>query len=138
MALVNGLVRRFIENERTIILAVLPANVDIATQEILELAGEVDPHGQRTLGVLTKPDLVDRGAEKDVIDLVQGRKNRLRPGYCVVRNRGQQERMASSSELHGTESIFFNTGPFSSLSKDRLGIPALHKPLRDLVNNTTQ
>lgn len=138
MALVNGLVQRFIGNERTIILAVLPANVDIATQEILGLAGEVDPHGQRTLGVLTKPDLVDRGAEKDVINLVQGKRNKLRLGYCVVRNRGQQERMTSSSERHGTESIFFNTGPFSSLPKDRLGIPALHKRLRDLLSDITQ
>jgi len=70
MALINRIVRRLIKNKRTIILVVLPTNVDIATQETLGLAREVDPYGQRTLGVLTKPDLVDRGAEKDLIDLV--------------------------------------------------------------------
>jgi hypothetical protein len=46
--------------------AVVPANVDIATQEIIQMAEDADPHGQRTLGVLTKPDLVDKGAEDRV------------------------------------------------------------------------
>lgn len=42
------------------------ANVDIATQEIVQMAREVDPDHQRTLGVLTKPDIVDEGAEDKV------------------------------------------------------------------------
>lgn len=48
------------------IRAVVPANVDIATQEIIQMAEDADPNGQRTLGVLTKPDLVDKGAEDKV------------------------------------------------------------------------
>lgn len=47
----------------TNVRAVVPANVDIATQEIIQMAEDADPHGQRTLGVLTKPGLVDKGAE---------------------------------------------------------------------------
>jgi len=46
----------------------------------------VDPDGIRTLGVLTKPDLVDKGAEKNVIDLVEGRKHQLKLGWHVLRN----------------------------------------------------
>lgn len=46
--------------------AVVPANVDIATQEIIQMAEDADPDRKRTLAVLTKPDLVDRGAEKHV------------------------------------------------------------------------
>ena len=42
----------YIKKENTIILAVVPANVDIATTEALKLAKEVDPDGSRTLGVL--------------------------------------------------------------------------------------
>ena len=45
----------------------MPANVDIATQEIAHMAEEADPEGGRTLGVLTKPDLVDEGAEDKVL-----------------------------------------------------------------------
>src|SRR2546421_6161851 len=138
ISLVQGMVQRFIKNERTIILAVIPANVDIATQEILSMAKEVDPHGQRTLGVLTKPDLVDRGAEKDVLDLVQGKKQKLRLGYYVVRNRGQQERTVTTTDRHQKESLFFSSGPFSTIPKDRVGIPALHVRLRDLLNDITQ
>ena len=61
------------------ILAVIPCNVDIATQEILKLAEKFDPDGVRTMGVLTKPDLASERATQDaVIDLVQGKRNALR------------------------------------------------------------
>ena len=137
-SLVIDMVRRFIQNERTIILAVLPANVDIATQEILSMAKEVDSQGQRTLGVLTKPDLVDKGAEGDIINLVQGRKHKLRLGFCVVRNRGQNEAHISTQERHRNEMSFFSSGPLSVIAKDRLGIPALQARLRELLNDITQ
>ena len=58
MIIVHNLVREYIKDKRTIILAVLPSNVDINTQEIIDLAKEYDKLGERTLGVLTKPDLV--------------------------------------------------------------------------------
>ena len=54
--LVKDMVKEYIKDSRTIILAVLPCTVDPATQEILELAGEYDESGERTLGILTKPD----------------------------------------------------------------------------------
>jgi len=46
--------------------AVVPANVDVATQEIIQMAEDADPDRKRTLAVLTKPDLVDKGAEEHV------------------------------------------------------------------------
>ena len=52
------MVHRYIENPCTFILARLAANVNIATMEILNMAAEVDPSGQRTLGFLTKPNLL--------------------------------------------------------------------------------
>lgn len=51
------------------------------------MAEEADPLGQRTLGVLTKPDLVDGGGEEHVMVLVRGTRNKLNLGYCMVRNR---------------------------------------------------
>ena len=68
--------------ERTILThprAVVPANVDIATQEIIQMAEDADPHGLRTLGVLTKPDLVDKGAEDKVRGLPQPEDQQLTP-----------------------------------------------------------
>ncbi|KAE8549699.1 hypothetical protein EYB25_008223 [Talaromyces marneffei] len=58
--MVRGMVLEYMRNPRSIMLTVVPANVDIATQEIIDMAREVDPEGNRTLGVLTKPDLVDK------------------------------------------------------------------------------
>jgi hypothetical protein len=43
MVLVENMVRDYIKDERTIILAVLPAPTDIATQSILTMAKEADP-----------------------------------------------------------------------------------------------
>ena len=69
---VRNMVNHYMKNPRSVILAVIPANVDIATQEILKMAQKCDAKGERTLGVLTKPDLVDKGAENRVVDLVEG------------------------------------------------------------------
>lgn len=60
-------------------LALVPANVYVATQEIREFARNVDPNGDRTLCVLTKPDLVDEGTEPRVIELVEGRAKVMKP-----------------------------------------------------------
>jgi Dynamin central region/Dynamin family/Dynamin GTPase effector domain len=135
---VQGMVKSYIKGSRTIILAVVPANVDIATQEILSMAEEADPLGERTMGVLTKPDLVDGGAEEAVMDLVRGTKNKLNLGYCIVRNRGQQHMEQSTADRHMVEKAFFSSEPWSKLDKERVGIPALQDRLRELLVDITR
>lgn len=61
-------------------LTVVPANVDIATHEIIELARKVHASGERTLRILTKPNLVDKGAENKVGDLIEDQSARGQPG----------------------------------------------------------
>jgi Dynamin family len=80
ITLVRNMVQEYMDNPRSVMLTVIPANVDIATQEILELAADADPEGLRTLGVLTKPDLVDQGAESKVVDLIAGRAHVIKLG----------------------------------------------------------
>jgi hypothetical protein len=89
--LVRNMVNGYMDNPRSVMLTVFPASVDLATQEILELAAEADVHGDRTLGVLTKPDLVDRGAEYGVVDLVEGRARQMKLGWHIIRNPGQRD-----------------------------------------------
>ena len=48
----------------------IPSNNDIATVDILERAQLVDADGVRTIGVLTKPDLIDAGNEDEIISVV--------------------------------------------------------------------
>ncbi|KAG7315627.1 hypothetical protein KOW79_020493 [Hemibagrus wyckioides] len=88
---VKKLIKKFIEKQETIILVVVPCNVDIATTEALKMAQEVDPNGKRTLGILTKPDLVDKGMEEMVVSIVDNEIIYLNKGYMIVRCRGQQE-----------------------------------------------
>ena len=130
MEMVNNLVRKYIEDERTIILAVLPSNVDIATQEILQLAEEFDKNGERTLGILTKSHLVtERGAQDAVCDLVQGKRRPLTLGYYIVRSRGADD---GKVEHHQLEQLFGNN-PWNQLPPDRVGISALKEQLRCLL-----
>ncbi|XP_062406674.1 interferon-induced GTP-binding protein Mx-like isoform X2 [Sardina pilchardus] len=88
---IQVLIRRFIEKSATINLVVVPCNVDIATTEALKMAQEVDPDGKRTLGILTKPDLIDHGTEQNILDIVNNQVIPLSKGYMIVKCRGQQQ-----------------------------------------------
>ena len=102
-------------------LAVIPANVDIGTQETLDMAEQCDPKNERTLGVLTEPDLVDEGAEPAITDIIEGKSHALNLGWCVVRNSGQQQLKYSSAERHVKEQLFFTSMvPWNQLAKDRV------------------
>ena len=135
MAMVRNMVSSYMQNPRSALLAVVPANVDIGTQEILDLAEQYDGKGERTLGVLTKPDLVDEGAEPAIMDIVEGRSHALNLGWCIVRNSGQQQLKDTTAERHAREKLFFTgVAPWNKLPKDRVGIPALHTRLVDILS----
>ena len=132
--MVQAMVRHYMENPRSVMLTVVPANVDIATQEILTMAEEVDPDGQRTLGVLTKPDLVDKGAETAVIELIEGKRHTLSLGWCIVRNPGQKQIVNCDSSRNEVEETFFRTeSPWNSIAKERVGINTLRIRLQEIL-----
>ena len=134
MAMVRNMVSTYMQNPRSALLAIIPANVDIGTQEILDMAEQCDPKGERTLGVLTKPDLVDEGAEQAIMDIIEGKSHALNLGWHVVRNSGQQQLKDSTAERHMRENQFFSGQvPWNKLSKDRVGIPALHTRLVEIL-----
>lgn len=138
--LVRDMVTGFIKDKRTIILAVLPANVDVMTQEILALAEQYDPDGERTLGVLTKPDLViERSAKEAVCNLVAGRKKALNLGYYLVKNRGgdDDDDSEDDSGLRRKERDLFQQSPWCNLPQERVGVTALRERLQDLLGEIT-
>uniref|UniRef100_A0A7S3JVN6 Dynamin-type G domain-containing protein n=1 Tax=Aureoumbra lagunensis TaxID=44058 RepID=A0A7S3JVN6_9STRA len=133
---VNGLIDSYLQEERTIILAVIPANQDIATVDILERAQRVDPKGERTLGVLTKPDLVGDGNEEEVIAVVKNERKPLKLGYVMVKNRSQaQIKQGTSSEIaRQDEARFFSSHPiFKKLSQNLVGVHTLTTALTKLL-----
>eukprot|EP00058_Branchiostoma_floridae_P023178 XP_002608668.1 hypothetical protein BRAFLDRAFT_58103 [Branchiostoma floridae] len=108
---IKDLIKEYIQKDETIILAVVPCNVDIATTEALQMAKDVDPTGSRTLGVLTKPDLIDRGTENTIVDIVNNQKYPLKKGYTIIRCRGQEDinENVTLSEAMEKEERFFKT-----------------------------
>jgi len=68
---------------------VSPANVDLANSDSLKLARSVDPQGRRTIGVLTKLDLMDAGT--NALDILTGRVYPLKLGFIGVVNRSQRD-----------------------------------------------
>jgi GTPase SAR1 family protein len=132
--LVERMVKNYIRDNRTVILAVLPCNVDIATQEILAFAEKADPSGERTLGILTKPDLLkERSAKSIVCDLVMGKRRPLTLGYYVVRSRGGDEEDSNGDIdlLHGED--MFKEEPWTSLPSNKAGVNALRACLQELL-----
>jgi len=86
---IKELILKFIQNPNSIILAVSPANMDMATSESLKIARDIDPDGRRTLAVITKLDLMDAGT--DAIDILCGRVIPVKLGIIGVINRSQQD-----------------------------------------------
>uniref|UniRef100_A0A671L3L1 Interferon-induced GTP-binding protein Mx3-like n=1 Tax=Sinocyclocheilus anshuiensis TaxID=1608454 RepID=A0A671L3L1_9TELE len=118
---IKTLILKYIAKSETIILVVVPCNVDIATTEALRMAQKVDPEGLRTLAILTKPDLIDRGAEIEVLNIVQGKVIPLSKGYIIVRCRGQSDindRIPFDKAMEAELKFFRNHHYFSSLLDD--------------------
>ncbi|KAK1420236.1 hypothetical protein QVD17_21669 [Tagetes erecta] len=86
---IETIVRSYIEKPNCIILAVSPANQDLATSDAIRISREVDPRGERTFGVLTKLDLMDQGT--DAVDVLEGRSHKLKHPWIGVVNRSQAD-----------------------------------------------
>merc|ERR1712212_1462953 len=76
---IRDMLLQFVTKENCIILAVSPANSDLANSDALKLAREVDPGAMRTIGVITKLDLMDEGT--DARDILENKTLPLRRGY---------------------------------------------------------
>ncbi|XP_034511323.1 interferon-induced GTP-binding protein Mx2 isoform X2 [Ailuropoda melanoleuca] len=130
---IKALIKKYIQRQQTINLVVVPCNVDIATTEALSMAQEVDPEGDRTIGVLTKPDLVDKGTEPVVMRVAQNLTYRLQKGYMIVRCRGQEEvtNKLTLAEATMKETTFFQTHPHfrALLEEGKATVPCLAERL---------
>ncbi|KIK14779.1 hypothetical protein PISMIDRAFT_116442 [Pisolithus microcarpus 441] len=92
---IRNLVLDYVSKSNSVILAVSPANVDLANSDALKLARSVDPQGRRTVGVLTKLDLMDAGT--NALDILTGRVYPLKLGFIGVVNRSQQDIITDKS-----------------------------------------
>ncbi|XP_077335909.1 interferon-induced GTP-binding protein Mx2-like [Lithobates pipiens] len=140
---IKQMISKYIKKQETINLVVVPSNVDIATTEALEMAKTVDPSGQRTLGILTKPDLVDKGAEEEVVNIVRNLVYTLRKGYMIVKCRGQKEIMDNvclEDAIRNERDFFENHEHFGVLLNEGYAtIPSLAEKLTiELVDHISR
>ncbi|XP_050359368.1 dynamin isoform X9 [Nymphalis io] len=132
---IKAMIFQFIRRESCLILAVTPANTDLANSDALKLAKEVDPQGLRTIGVITKLDLMDEGT--DARDVLENKLLPLRRGYIGVVNRSQKDidgRKDISAAL-AAERKFFLSHPSYRHIADRLGTPYLQRVLNQQLTN---
>ncbi|XP_026401259.1 dynamin-related protein 3A-like [Papaver somniferum] len=132
-ARIRTMILSYIKHPSCLILAVTPANSDLANSDALQIAGTADPDGNRTIGVITKLDIMDRGT--DARNLLLGKVIPLQLGYVGVVNRCQEDIMQNRSikdALAYEEKFFRNRPVYSSLS-DQCGVPQLAKKLNQIL-----
>ncbi|CAN9097470.1 unnamed protein product [Alternaria alternata] len=129
----RNLITEYIAKPNSVILAVSPANVDLVNSEALKLARHVDPMGKRTIGVLTKLDLMDHGT--NAMDILSGRVYPLKLGFIGIVNRSQQDIQGnkSLSDALQAERDFFRHHPAYRNMANRCGTQLLAKSLNQTL-----
>jgi len=126
---IENMVRSYVEKPNSIILAISPANQDIATSDAIKLAREVDPSGERTFGVLTKIELMDKGT--NCLDVLEGRSYRLQHPWVGIVNRSQADinKNVDMIVARRKEREYFETSPEYGHLSSKMGAEYLAKLL---------
>ena len=133
--LVDKMVKDYMKNERSIILAIISAKVDKPLQKVLRYAREEDPEGKRTVGIITKPDALRnyRGTtmERDYMAMARNQDpvSKLQLGWHVVRNPDFHEKNDPNYNREAEEGELLSQEPWNQLDEGRLGIESLRKAL---------
>ncbi|SCM08667.1 dynamin-like protein, putative [Plasmodium chabaudi adami] len=125
---------RYVKDPRTIILAVLPANADMSTSDALQIARKVDPKGLRTIGVITKIDLMDKGV--DASKMLLNDEINLRLGYTGVINRSSadiKQGKTISQSLKDELKFFQNHPVYKKLPQSLYGTTSLTDKLTKVL-----
>lgn len=133
--LVSEICDMYMLDPRTIILAVVTAKNDYANQVILKRARHADKDGTRTMGIITKPDMLPAGSESEAgfISLAKNEDINLYLGWHVMRNRGFETRTVTFAERNRAEEAFFDQGVWKHLPRDSVGVTALRSRLSKLL-----
>jgi hypothetical protein len=141
--IVNALVDSYIANPRTIILAVVQAGNDISNQSIVKKSKKFDKDGERTIGVITKPDLINVGTQTRISALSRNDDTtKLKLGFFMVKNPSPTEIEAGIDmmERERKELDYFSSPPWKNagLDKTRIGVASLRRFLQDLLDRHTE
>ncbi|KAF3177712.1 hypothetical protein EYR41_008654 [Orbilia oligospora] len=138
--LIRKLIENYTEDKRTIIMAVMDGRNNLAIQEVFKMARTADPEGRRTVGVITKCDVVQPGEENGPMNIAANKVEYLRHGWFVVRNRSTKEsnQRITADELRKHEDEFLKKDPWCTLDPQRVGVPKLKEFLGRLLHEHIQ
>ncbi|GKT64312.1 dynamin family protein [Colletotrichum tofieldiae] len=136
-ATVMELVESYMKKPNSIILAIISANNQLANQVVMQEAAKHDPTKTRTLGVITKPDLLHPGSsnEHEYLQVVRGREavHNLGLGWHVLRNRADYEKDLGPRDT--VEEQFFKSGAWGSIPGTNRGVAALRVKLSHILHD---
>jgi len=121
---IENMIKFYVTKPNCMILAVTAANTDLANSDAICIAKEVDPKGERTLGVMTKLDLMDRGTDaRGIFSGESGDVPHLKLGYVGVVNRSQGDinEQKTIQSARDAENSFFEGHPAYADMADKLG-----------------
>ncbi|KGO57330.1 Dynamin [Penicillium expansum] len=138
--IVEKLVDSYLQHSRTIILAVIPATSDVDTQGIIQRARRFDEDGLRTVGIITKPDLINVGTEARIARLAKNcDRTKLTLGFFILKNPSPTELKAgmTTEERRKLELAYLSTGVWKEqgLDPSRVGIDKLRCFLEEILDS---
>ncbi|OQO03026.1 hypothetical protein B0A48_11310 [Cryoendolithus antarcticus] len=133
--LIHEMVSEYLEEKRTIMLAVVSAKNDYANQMILDMCRKIDPPGNRTLGIVTKPDTLKAGSVNEAawIELARNKNIYFNLGWHILKHRTEDDVAMSFEARNAQEKTFFSAGVYKSLPGHTKGISSLRVRLSQLL-----
>lgn len=139
---IEDMLIKYINNPRTIILSIIPATIDVESDMGLGLIKKYDINFERTIGVITKVDLLK---DSDVINYLKNSISKdlnLAYGYFAIRNRSSNEIENDITTIGGYQienDFFTNTKPYNLSDneniKGRMGVINLGTKLSEILIN---
>ncbi|KAL4908490.1 P-loop containing nucleoside triphosphate hydrolase protein [Aspergillus multicolor] len=133
--IVRSLTEKYMKNSRSIILAVVSAKTDYHLQEVLNMAESFDKKRERTLGIITQPDILEANSdeEESYLAFIRNEKIHLQLGWHALRNRSFETRNVTDDERDEQETEFFNQGKWATVSRENVGVESLRRRLSSVL-----
>ncbi|KAI1358948.1 P-loop containing nucleoside triphosphate hydrolase protein [Xylaria arbuscula] len=135
--IVDRLVGTYMAKKNSIILAIISARSQVVMQKVLLEAKRHDKNQERTLGIITKPDLLIPGSrdEDQFMKLARNQEPQLQLafGWHVLRNRSEAEASLTPGERDQKEKEFFESGIWSAIPSNNRGVDTLRKKLSNIL-----
>ncbi|KAI0437420.1 P-loop containing nucleoside triphosphate hydrolase protein [Xylaria telfairii] len=137
LKIVDRLVETYMARKNSIILAIVSARNSFVMQKVLAKVKGHDKNLQRTLGIVTKPDVLipDSEDEEKFIRLAKNQEKsyQLALGWHVLRNRSEKETSLSPTERDSKEREFLDSSIWSAIPPNNRGIDTLRKKLANIL-----